>query len=502
LADCEEPEKWLADRLNYLAAKGAPDDWRESGANAHPILARLATMRANLLLADPRESLQEVITSCFLPGRTLRWKQDPEAGRVRMANLEAMLEMARKYEDVCSSGQHAASISGLIIWMQEQAADGQDMKAIPAINAVQVMTNHSAKGLEWPVVILMDLENEIKTRLWSVSAMSNGSIDVNDPLKDRYIHYWPWPFGKSNVTSLDHIDNEPIAKQFTKIARDEEIRLMYVSMTRARDLLILARTKSDTSTGWVGLLDAPWLLPDGDKKSRKDASGEIDITLTRQDMQPLTEGEVIQPPPQDIYWYKENWDGVDRPPLFVSPSSAQPGSFTIKERQRIGSRISLGASADMETVGTAIHGCIAVSFTDPNAPITLDEIRTILENHGVHGVVKPEEVLAQIGEFKKWIDTRWNGARAHAEIPVEALLDNGQILMGRIDLLLETDTGYALIDHKSFPGGEDKWDAKAAEYSGQLEAYKKAVEKAAGKKVNETWLFFPVSAGAVRVEMQ
>ena len=111
-----------------------------------------------LPLLAPREALQTVIVRCGLPSRVLRWKQDVSAGRERLANLDALLALAVNYEDVCRSRQHAASISGLILWLQEQAADELDPLAEPALDAVKIMTHHGAKGLEWPVVILTDLQ--------------------------------------------------------------------------------------------------------------------------------------------------------------------------------------------------------------------------------------------------------------------------------------------------------------------------------------------------------
>ena len=72
-------------------------------------------------------------------------------------------------------------------------------------------------------------------------------------------------------------------------------------------------------------------------------------------------------------------------------------------------------------------------------------------------------------------------------------------MQGRIDLLLETAQGWILLDHKSNPQSLDHWDAIAVNYSGQMHAYGKAIEKATGKKVLECWLYFPVSAGAVQL---
>jgi ATP-dependent helicase/nuclease subunit A len=41
----------------------------------------------------------------------------------------------------------------------------------------------------------------------------------------------------------------------------------------------------------------------------------------------------------------------------------------------------------------------------------------------------------------------------------------------------------------------------ANDYFGQLAAYGNAVERATGKPVLESWLFFPVSGGAARIEL-
>ena len=264
LVDGAEPERWLADRLRYLNGGGEASAWLEKDfgqCQAHPLIARLALLRADLPLLAPREGLQRVIAACALPAQIVRWSADAGRTRVRLANLEALLDLARQYEERCRSGQHAASISGLILWLGEVAAEAQDMQAEPGIDAVQVMTHHAAKGLEWPVVVLTDLAAGVRDRLWSISARPGAGFSVRSPLDGRFIRYWPWPFGaQRKVGVAERIAVTPIAEAFRKSAVEEAKRLLYVSMTRARDLLVLARSRRKLSGEWLDAVDSPWLL--------------------------------------------------------------------------------------------------------------------------------------------------------------------------------------------------------------------------------------------------
>ena len=79
------------------------------------------------------------------------------------------------------------------------------------------------------------------------------------------------------------------------------------------------------------------------------------------------------------------------------------------------------------------------------------------------------------------------------------MLPNGQVMHGRIDLLLETGEGWVLLDHKANPAPRDRWDQVAVDHGGQLSVYADALARATGRTVAETWIILPVAAGAVRI---
>jgi ATP-dependent exoDNAse (exonuclease V) beta subunit len=513
MAGCEEPEKWVADRLNLMAnapekkPSGYGNSWREEGANAYPLLAELATLRADMPILSPQEAMQIVVAHGRLSAITLRWCNNETEARTRLSNLEALVLMARQYEESSRNTSQSASVSGLILWLGEQAKAGQDFLALPAIDAVKVMTHHGAKGLEWPVVILTGLEKKIRDRLWSISTISKHAVDVQNPLKDRFIRFWPWPFGKmEKVTIAEPIAESEIAQHFHEAAVEEEKRLLYVSMTRARDLLILARGGKETEESWINIIAAGWLKGEEASTTLNLPNG-VEIPYAHWTLQAPEDLEPSSEMSEPIHWFdvaagfEKRDTSQKRLPLTFSPSFATEQASTVVKSITLGKRMALKRGVDMAQLGTAIHGCIGASLTDPNAPLTVQEIELVLKRMGVEDGVQPQTLLEQITTFNDWIKTKWPEAIPYAEIPTEMKMPNGQIMQGRIDLLLKVNGGWILIDHKSNPAGSVHWDAIAQEYAGQLAAYKDAVERASGEKVLENWLYFPVAAGAVSVQL-
>lgn len=500
LADCEEPEVWLQDRLRYMSAHpdGQGMDWRETGENPHPILAAIPGLRKNLPVLSPREALETVIIECGLPGIVMKWQRNPDQARTRLANLQALVGMAEQYEEGCRSTGDSATLAGLLLWMNEQRGSELDMIAEPSIDAVRVMTHHRAKGLEWPIVVLMDLNKAPRSRLWSVNVMTEGDdIDPAYPLKNRFVHFWPYPFGKqsSGISLVDEIENGETARKFMEEAEEEEKRLLYVSMTRARDCLVLAIEKD---TGWLDGLGAPWLrLEPG--VSTLDLPNGLRIPVECKELE-LPEGdESGEEISADVHWYRDQQDQPAFEKLVFNPSSSHGSVMEIVETAKIGERIALTKVEDMGVMGNAIHACIAASVTDPSKPLSVEETAMILNRMGAGNWLDPSDLHMQIEAFVGWIRTRWPDCSIFAEYPVRSLRDNGQVLDGRIDLLLKTESGWILLDHKSNPGGKDRWEDVALEHSGQLAAYADAVERATGEKVLEKWLYLPVSGSAIRI---
>lgn len=499
----QEPEEWLADRLRYLQQKSRKSTWREEGDNPYPVLAQIARLRQELPLLTPYEALRRVVAACDIPEVVLRWRPSAAVARTRLANLQALLAMALQYEDVCTSTQRAATISGLLLWLREQKQAGQDALAEPAVDAVRVLTHHASKGLEWPVVILTELEKEIRSRLWGISTVSRSGIDAFSPLHDRFIRYWPWPFGKQSagIAIKDTIDTSETAKAFQAAAVAEAQRLLYVSMTRPREMLILALKEKAKQQAWLDCLEAPWLTDEGSTLNKSNLPSGIVIPLCSWNLSGDNAPDVQPPEKQQLYWPMAR-PAAEHHSLFFSPSSAVASEASESkplEIAQVGERITVTPDVDWSVLGSAIHACLAASFTHKGQWLSENSVDQVLQGFKVRGHIDASALHRQIQAFHGWIQLRWPDCKARAEVPVKALMPNGQVLNGRIDLLLETEHGFVLIDHKSSPHAESQWSEMISAYKPQLNAYASAIEAASRKQVTEQWLMLPISAAVARV---
>lgn len=174
-------------------------------------------------------------------------------GEQRLSNIDELRRLAVAYEDNCHRQHRAASLGGFLLYLdglKRAAKDAQGASERP--EAVNVLTYHKSKGLEWPAVVAMDLDQTLRADVWGLSVVAEKEdVDLEHPLADRWIKYWVNPYG-SGHTGLPWV--EALAKSTwqataTEDALAEEARLLYVGFTRARDYLILPTSRNG----------APWL---------------------------------------------------------------------------------------------------------------------------------------------------------------------------------------------------------------------------------------------------
>ncbi|MEH6628625.1 MAG: UvrD-helicase domain-containing protein [Motiliproteus sp.] len=492
----QPPEDWLADRLRHLGGGHESSTW---GEDAIAELGALAAERDRLRLMTPPEAFQQALEVTNVRGAVLRWCSSQHEARQRLANVDMLLSFADRYIDFCVSQNLAATVSGLILWLEDLGLQEEDWQAEAAGDAVTLVTHHGAKGLEWPVVIAMDLADEWRSRLWglSVEGRKQGFLWEN-PLADRSLRYWPSFFGRQStgIAVKEKIEASDAGQLAHYESVEESKRLLYVSLTRARDILILPLTGKKQSGPWMDSLKADWMVPKGDVLTMPNGQS-IDTAIRCLD----AEGCVDPTAPGPLYWPKLASPENQLIERYLSPSSAPPvEAAKIDETEAFGERLGVSGKPDMAVLGTALHSVIATEIIARDSSVA--RASRILADYGMSAVLDAEAVVKQTDAFIRHIEERFNPNAWHVEYPMHYTNEQGQVVRGWIDLALETDDGWVVIDHKSSPHARSEWADKALSYSGQLALYREALNGVADQPVSSCWIHFATTGGLVQVSHQ
>ena len=496
LGACEEPEVWLADRLRWLASGERDQDWAETD---DPIVSRIAHLRGQSMTQSPVEIVARVLNYVGVRPIVTAWGPDAITAAQRQRNLDAFLHLSVEYENHCASQHEAATLTGFLFWLDNPTSPELDLQpVVTGGDAVHVLTYHRAKGLEWPVVVATDFHYQWRPRIWDVRVESaSDGLDLHNSLEGRTIRFYPNVFGRNTkgVPVLDSIVSSEEGARVAAAAEAEGRRLAYVGMTRARDTLIIALPPSGPGSGaWIANFNSRHLLPTGDEHPLPDGepipSAVVDLAAPR--------AACTEPTPFAPAWFPERSPSELRLRERISPSHADPvEGANVGEMVEIGSRIAVH-SDDMGKIGTALHAAIAAELVNPHRGDAVDCAAELIRNGAGEGALSPRDAVDCARRLMEAVHTRFAPRRMLAEHPVEFVQDNGQVLRGWIDLLLETEQGWIVIDHKSSPRPRSEWAAEALEYSGQLAAYAGALQ-GGGLDCAACWVHFPVSGGLVEV---
>jgi ATP-dependent exoDNAse (exonuclease V) beta subunit len=427
--------------------------------------------------------------------RCLEWGD----AHLRLDNVDALRTLTVEYIGRCESEGKGCTPAGLLAHLDDLEEEEKDLKALlPGADAVSVETWHSSKGREWPVVILYGLESDRQRDVFGVNAFGPDKVDVTDPLAGRWIGYWPFPYppAASKAALCGYASNSPAGKTLAGQSQFEGLRLLYVMWTRARDRLVLVTKDNDLSGGMPGL------LCDATGTPLLSVSGETEITVAGKPVTVVKRcpGELVvaQPPASMTAWFVCPDAAKEHAPEFVLPSGLKTRG-TAGKPETAGDRMVLNGNPDMSEVGNAIHGFLAADRVEWTGGKRLTLAGEILLRYGVAGALAPEAVVVAADNLEVWIKAKWPGAPRHREWPVMMRLEDGSTLKGTADLVLETDGGYVIIDHKTFPGSCEQAVVRAGEYAGQLQAYADAVSAATGKPVLSMYIHLPVGGMIIPV---
>ncbi|CAN5129897.1 UvrD-helicase domain-containing protein [soil metagenome] len=482
-------------------------DWLSESENPEKLFLHAAEIDKARSRILPNCTALEALQAALSAGHVLETVYSWGDIQQRTANLDALRGLVIEYENACSLERSAASAAGFIGFVNRLKNSKQPPSA--AVDAIQVLTYHGSKGLEWPVVILTDLDKgskpEIHKDVCRVEVESTTTeFSLSNPLQGRWIRFWPWPYGRQeqNVYLDSSMLKSTEYETTVRRLKAESVRLLYVGVTRARDLLIVApyvnRRGQGSGVEWLNHLEdqnkRPVLrLPVEDglaSMSIADTNHPVLMRTIASDSSSTTSNSARV---QDAVFLSSNRLTRDFLPLLLKPSEAtsslelDPSTLTVID---LGSRIPLTGNPDMQLVGDCIHRFLAADLPHLSHSERC-EVGDRLRMLWAVNNVTTESMIEMSDRFKKHIFTMFGECRWYRECPIKGRLGN-QRISGVIDLILETENDFVIYDHKSFPGNSESWATKAATFAGQLKMYAQVLSQAADKPVLRAFIHMPV----------
>jgi len=471
-----------------------------SVGDALRLLADLHRQRNRRPIADTVNSLLEATRAHA--GFALR-----PAGHQVLANIYRVSDLARGFE--LSGG---ISFRGFVeeLEAQSEKADSSEAPVLEeGAEGVRLMTVHAAKGLEFPIVILADM---------------NANLAAGDP--DRYVdaklHLCATRLLRCAPWELREHDAQERLRE-----RAEGMRVAYVAATRARDLLVVPAVGDEERDGWLAPLNKA-IYPARDRyRGATPARGcpefgdssVIDRPFhTREELSVRPGMHVPQQGQYSVVW----WDprklklhapanlGLRQEEILTADASEIESSSMSAYKAWVAQRERVAAMAQAKQFDVFAASETSSSPKDFEVEVSIESIEkiagrptgarfgtlvhTILRDAAldaddaalaslaaVHGRLlgaTPEEIehatkAGAAALSQPLLEKVRRATRVHREYPIMLKLDEARVLEGVIDLVFESDGAWNIVDFKT----DADLASNRAHYKRQLQWYSLAISR-------------------------
>lgn len=178
-------------------------------------------------------ALDELIWKIYMDTGYYNYVGLMQNGKLRQANLKMLFERAKQYESASFKG-----VFNFINFIDKLKLRNNDLGAAKIIgeneNVIRIMSIHKSKGLEFPVVFL---------------SSTGKNFNLKD-LREKILIHQEIGFGPNYENSELKIEYPTLAKEAIKMVSkresiSEEMRVLYVALTRAKEKLIITGIEKD-----------------------------------------------------------------------------------------------------------------------------------------------------------------------------------------------------------------------------------------------------------------
>ena len=443
-----------------------------------------------------------------------------ERGDVRQANLRIMIDHAAAFETT-----EARGLSRFVEFIKKIREVGKDLSTATTLgeneNVVRVVTIHKSKGLEYPVVFVAGIGKQFNSEDYTrAKIFKHKEFGIG-------VHRTP----KDSQLKVKTLATQAVSKKIADESLAEELRILYVALTRAKEKLILVGTTSEKKLNELKPVDVP------DDYEILSANKFMDWLLPIKDaLEPFIAAEIV--PQSKVLEIEERKSDAAQEKILQAPEKLStsplekiPAKLSVTELKRRASSISneeLGIGNDY-----AANLIPNSSFPIPNyvyrRPAFMQKkeisgaefgslMHKVMQSLNLSGNLSTKGIAAQVEElakreiisaehvklikaeriakfFASELGQRLVKAQEfYRELPFSRLIDAQKFfhvdekifIQGIIDLLFKDAAGkWILLDYKTDRDSPDI----AERYRVQIELYTAAVEALLKIKIAEKYLY-------------
>jgi ATP-dependent helicase/nuclease subunit A len=387
------------------------------------------------------------------------WFWDPKVRRQGWENLKKVQELIRRAQN-----RGYLTFSRLADYMDRASTGEESLAVLEAADGVNLMTIHAAKGLEFDVVFVVNLDQTTRgdTSLPRITEHADGSVDVHALARPEF--------------------------EGPDRSQEEEKRLLYVALTRARAQLILCASAPAESEGKVTLFG---LLPESLRSAMRDALSTDRPELEWCPGNSKHSIRVVTPAPEPREYRRVEEKPEYRLHLEPLPdSSLRRLTVGALVRERMGEEPNPWAFDPIDlAVGATVHRMfeykvpldaplldVASALSPDLSGRTLSERRKAME--------KAADLYERLGRNLE-LERLMKEGEVHREVPFAVKLGN-RVVRGVIDSLVLLPEGVVVIDYKT--------GAPRPEHKMQMELYLEAARGLFPDRHAEGMIFYPQSS--------
>ena len=466
-------------------------------------------------------SLDELIWYIYESTNYYDFVNSKPDGELKTANLKLLFEKAKDYERASFKGLY-----NFINYIDKISKTSRDMGSAKLIgeneNVIRIMSIHKSKGLEFPVVFLCETGKKFNFK------------DLNETI----LLHQDMGFGLKYINYERKIEYNTLAKEAIKVKNtneilSEEMRLLYVALTRAKEKLIITGCDKNLENPFkfnnkkidIGSIKKSKCYLDWIELVYLNNMNKLDNILhvniinkskidTEKNYEEKTSNDFIALNIDN----KELNEKVDKILSWKYPyikDTKMEGKASVTEIAKGKKKklidiiqkpkfISNTENLNKAEIGTLMH--LILQKLDFKLEYNEEELRNLIYKLVLANIITENQVkyidIKKILKFTKsilYIDIK-NAKEIHKEEPFYIYLpanelyknetDEKILIQGIIDLYyINKNDELVLVDYKTDYVLNEDGQELTVKYKKQLEIYKQALEKSLNRKVDKTYIY-------------